>query len=177
MSAPGRVRRVYGRGPAHLLGLLASFAVAIIAVLGWFDSPHSAVSVLEWFAAAILAHDLLLLPAYTLLDRLAFSGRAPRRRWGASALHVVNATPYLRIPTMLSLLLGAVFFPVILGLGARAEFTASGIAEHGYLARWLALCGAMYGVSALAYTVARLRVRSVAPDRPSRPNGSRDLDE
>ena len=41
----------------------------------------------------------------------------------------VDPTPYLRIPAILSALLLAVFFPVILGLGSATELSASGIAE------------------------------------------------
>ena len=174
MSERGVVGRRYGRGPGHLIGLLVSFAVAVVAVLGWFDSPHSVVSVLEWFVAAIAAHDLVLVPVYSALDRIAFGRRPHRRRWGSSAVRAVNATPYLRVPTMLSLLLGAVFFPVILGLGARAELSASGIAEHGYLARWLAACAVMYALSGLAYAGARLRGRHAGgdPEPRSRRDGA-----
>lgn len=146
------LRRRYGAGPLHLLGLLASFAIAAAAVLGWFDRGHEAGSVLEWFLAAILAHDLVLVPLYTLLDRLAFGSLTTRARRARS--RAVNPTPYLRIPTMLSLLLLGVFFPVIFGLGRRAELTASGIAESGYLVRWLILCGAMYVVAGVSYALA-----------------------
>jgi fumarate reductase subunit D len=162
------VRRLYGRGPGHLVGLLVSFAVAVVALMGWFDSPHSVVSVIEWFVAAIVVHDLVLVPAYAALDRIAFGRRSHRRRWGSGAVRAVNATPYLRVPTMLSLLLGAVFFPVILGLGARAELNASGITEHGYLARWLVACAVMYALSGLAYVVARLRRRGADRDPKAR---------
>lgn len=151
------LRRRYGAGPLHLLGLLASLAVAGAAVLGWFDRPHEATAVLEWFVAAIVAHDLVLVPLYTALDRLAFGSRSALGR--RSRAGAVNPTPFLRVPTMLSLLLLAVFFPVIFGLGRRAELTASGIPESGYLARWLLLCGALYAVSAMAYALALRRAR------------------
>jgi hypothetical protein len=156
------LRRRYGAGPLHLLALLASLAVAGAAVLGWFDRAHEATSVLEWFLAAIVAHDLVLVPLYTALDRLAFGPRsALGRRSGAA---VVNPTPFLRVPTMLSLLLLGVFFPVIFGLGRRAELAASGIAESGYLARWLLLCAAMYAMSGVAYALALRRTRRVSGD-------------
>lgn len=172
MSERGVVRRRYGRGSGHLVGLLVSFVVAAVAVLGWFDSPHSVVSVLEWFVAAIAAHDLVLVPVYSALDRIAFGRRSHRGRWGPRAVRAVNATPYLRVPTMLSLLLGAVFFPVILGLGARAELNASGIAERGYLARWLGACAVMYALSGLAYLAARMRARgSVRDPKPGSRHG------
>jgi hypothetical protein len=146
------LRRRYGAGPLHLLGLLASFAIAAAAVLGWLDRGHEARSVLEWFLAAIVAHDLVLVPLYTLLDRLAFGSLRTRARRGRPG--AVNPTPYLRIPTMLSLLLLGVFFPVIFGLGRRAELTASGIAESGYLVRWLVLSAAMYLLAGVSYALA-----------------------
>ena len=155
------LRRVYGAGPLQLLALVASFAIAGAAVVGWFQKPHDVVNVLEWFAAAFILHDLVLLPFYSLLDRIAFGGR---RRTAArlerlSSAHRVNPTGYLRIPAILSGLLLLVFLPVILGLGRKAEFTASGISERGYLARWLLAAGVMFALSGLAYAVAQARVR------------------
>lgn len=159
-------RARYGAGPLHLLALLASFAIAGAAVLGWFQRAY----VLEWFAGAIVINDLVLLPFYSLLDRIAFGGLGKRvdraRRTALPSL--VNPMPYLRIPAILSGLLLAVFFPVIFGLGAHTELNASGIVERGYLARWLLASGVMFAVSGVAYAVALGRARtppeSVDPD-------------
>jgi hypothetical protein len=73
-SAAGRARRVaswvrrwYGANPLHLLALLAAFALAGYAV-------HAVIAAGEWtgfatwFAVAIIAHDLLLFPLYSLAD-------------------------------------------------------------------------------------------------------------
>ena len=54
----------------HLALALASFAVAgwaIARVLGTLSQPTRFVA---WFAGAIVAHDLVLLPLYSLLDRV-----------------------------------------------------------------------------------------------------------
>ncbi len=86
MNLVRRLRALYGAGPLHLLALLAGFAIAGAAVVGWFQRPRDVVNVLEWFAAAIVIHDLVLLPLYSLLDRIAFGGvhkRADRRRRSA----------------------------------------------------------------------------------------------
>ncbi len=154
-----RMREHYGAGPLHLIALVASFAIAGAAVLGWFERPRDVTTVLIWFAAAIVLHDLLLLPLYSLLDRVTV-GRVARglERDHAPRPGRVNPTPYLRIPALLSLLLLAVFLPVILGQGTQSELNASGIAEQGYVARWLLACGVMFAISGAAYAVAAARV-------------------
>lgn len=169
MTLLRRFRAGYGAGPLHLLTLLASFAIAGAAVAGWFERPGDVETVLVWFAAAIVIHDLVLLPLYSLLDRIAF------RRWAEprkGAQHMANArrvnpTPYIRIPAILSGLLLLVFFPVIFGLGAQTELAASGIAESGYLARWLLATGVMFAVSGASYAVAA--ARAGAPPQSSHP--------
>jgi hypothetical protein len=168
-----RFRTRYGAGPLHLLGLLASFAIAGAAVVGWFQRPRDVASVLEWFGAAILIHDLVLLPLYSLLDRIAFGWHRRHlpgaRAWSLRGL--VNPTPYVRVPAILSGLLLLVFFPVIFGLGRRTELGASGIAESGYLARWLLATGVMFAISGLAYAVAAARARASAHRRTLDPQG------
>jgi hypothetical protein len=169
MTRREHFRALYGAGPLHLLALLASFAIAGAAVVGWFARPHDVVNVLEWFVAAIVIHDLVLLPLYSLLDRIAFGGLRkrgdPTRRTALPT--IVNPTPYLRVPAILSGLLLAVFFPVIFGLGTQTELSASGIAESGYLARWLLATGVLFAASGIAYAVAVARVPPPAPpDRP-----------
>ncbi len=179
MTLPGRLRTLYGAGPLHLLALLASLAIAGAAVVGWFQRPRDVVNVLEWFAAAIVIHDLVLFPLYSLLDRIAFGGprkRADRRR-RTEPSSVANPTPYLRIPAILSGLVLAVFFPVILGLGERTELNASGIAESGYLARWLLATGVMFAVSGVVYAVTVARSgASRKSDDPDRDQATPDVD-
>jgi hypothetical protein len=162
MTQLKRFRGLYGAGPLHLLALLASFAIAAAAVIGWFERPRVVVNVLEWFVAAIVIHDLVLLPLYSLLDRIACGGLGKRgvRAQHAAAPELVNPTPYLRIPAILSGLLLAAFFPVIFGLGHQTELSASGIAESGYLARWLLATGVLFAVSGVVYAVAVARARA-----------------
>jgi hypothetical protein len=140
-----RLRARYGAGPGHLLLLLASFAIAGAAIVGWFQRRNDLENVLIWFVAAILLHDLVLLPLYSLLDRLTI-GRLPTR-----------SVAYVRVPAIVSGLLLLVLFPTILGYGAHTELRASGIVEHGYLFRWLVLSGALFAVSGLAYALAHVR--------------------
>ena len=162
MTRTGRFRELYGAGPLHLLALLASFAIAGAAVVGWFQRPSEVGNVLEWFVAAIVLHDLVLLPLYSLLDRIAFGWRRERvdRARRTTVLSLVNPTPYVRIPAILSGLLLAVFFPVIFGLGKETELFASGIVESGYLARWLLATGVMFALSGIAYAAAVARAHA-----------------
>ncbi len=136
-----RVWQRYGAGPGHLLATVASLAIAAAAVIGWTQRPRDLESVVIWFIAAILLHDLVLLPIYSLADRLTI-GFLPLR-----------AAVYVRVPALISLLLLAAVFPTVLGYGARTEHNVSGIVEHGYLERWLILTGALFALSGLAYAL------------------------
>ncbi|HWF23800.1 MAG TPA: hypothetical protein VG275_00025, partial [Solirubrobacteraceae bacterium] len=140
----------------NLLVLVLSFAIAGVAVAGWFQRPRDVATVLEWFAAAIVLHDLVVLPLYSLIDRLVLGVLPARARHARHRTIVgrVNSTPYLRIPALLSALLFVVFLPVIFGLGGQTELSASGIAESGYLARWLIASGVLFALSGAAFAVA-----------------------
>jgi len=140
-----RLERVYGAGPTTLLGTLAALSVSGAALVHFVASgPLIAVAV--WFAGAIALHDLVLFPAYTLLDR-----RAARR--------LGQAINYVRVPTLLSALLGLVWFPLILRLGDTRYRRASGMDTHLFLGRWLAISAALFAGSALAYALNYTRRR------------------
>lgn len=162
-----RRRGRYGVAPLNLLVLVASFAIAGAAVVGWFQRPRDVVTVLEWFAAAIVLHDLVALPLYSLLDRVAFgAGTARRAHPHRAGPRMMNPTPYVRIPAILSGLLLIVFLPVVFGLGAGTERSASGIPESGYLARWLLATGVIFAGAGGAYAVAMARARASAKPSP-----------
>jgi hypothetical protein len=167
----GRFRALYGAGPLNLLVLTASFAIAAAAVVGWFQRPHDVMTILEWFAAAIVLHDLVALPLYSLLDRIAFGAiEVGVRRGRRSVPTLVDPTPFVRIPTILSGLLLIVFLPVVFGLGSASELSASGIRESGYAARWLLATGVIFAAAGVAYALATARARgSVAPPEPPTP--------
>ncbi len=167
-----RLRSSHASRPLHLIALLASFALTAAAVVGWFQRPRDLAGVLEWLVAAIVIHDIVLMPLYTLVDRVTL-GLLHRRLVPAHRRGVVNHTTYVRVPAIMSALLFAILFPVILGLGSRTELNASGVREHGYLVRWLLLTGALFAVSGTAYTVARARARAAAPRTRVRPSALR----
>ena len=155
-------RRLYGASPLHLLALVVTLLIAGAAVVGWFDAfpGPTAAKVVAWFVGAIVAHDLVLLPLYSLLDRITLGRPAARRSWIA----------YVRIPALLSGLLFLVFFPEILRLGDRAFFDASGFHQRVYLVRFLLSCAALFALSGVAYAISLVKRRQRAPSRtpPSR---------
>ena len=61
------MRRWYGANPLHLLALLAAFALAGYAVHAVMAAGQWT-GFAEWFAVAIIGHDLLLFPLYSLAD-------------------------------------------------------------------------------------------------------------
>lgn len=167
----GWVRRWYGANPLHLLALLAAFALAgyavhaVIAAGQWTGFA-------EWFAIAIIGHDLLLFPLYSLADlslrhllpggshggqpeagpaaRGPFEAFQPASQAAQSWPPLLN---YVRIPVIFSLLLLLTFFPMILGLSERELHRASGLSTGPYLWRWLGVTGVMFAISAAAYAL------------------------
>ncbi|MFI7611709.1 hypothetical protein ACIBP6_10865 [Nonomuraea terrae] len=142
-----RWRRLYGAGPWHLLLLAACFGFAayvatrVVAAGIW-------TGFLAWFVGAVILHDLVLFPLYSMGDTAAraVSGRVPRRP---------AATNYLRVPAGLAALLLLVWFPLVLRASERDYRGAVGLSTSPYLARWLAVTVALFAVSGLLYAVRR----------------------
>ena len=65
-------KRRYGEGPWHLVAHLIAFAIAAFALVQLLDERRW-VNFLAWFIGAALLHDLVLLPIYSAIDRLAHS--------------------------------------------------------------------------------------------------------
>ena len=73
-----RLLRWYGANPLHLLALLGCFALAGYAAARLV--PSRPLGVAAWFLGAVVGHDLLLMPLYSLADWSASGGdQAPRR--------------------------------------------------------------------------------------------------
>lgn len=145
--------RIYGAGPLHLLSALASFVVAGYAVvkIRELGAPGN---VAVWFAGAIIAHDLVLLPLYSLvqmaasrLARVGAGGSAP----GAPPPRVLLLN-HLLVPAMISGLLLLLFFPSIMQRNERYP-GASGLDADVYLERWLALSATLFVLSGLLYAI------------------------
>jgi hypothetical protein len=165
------LRRVYGAGPLHLLALVASLAFAGYVASAWLALGAGAV--VRWFVAGLIGHDLILVPLYAALDRIAFGTGTGTARERPRRLPV-SAVPYVRVPVLLSGLLGLVFAPEILAIGgAYQAFT--GLGTSIYLGRWLAATAAMFALSGLAYAVALGRARRAAGDSsPASSSGAGD---
>jgi hypothetical protein len=148
------LRARYGASPAHLLAHLVALPLVAYALLAIVDRPD-ATRILVWLAASAIVHDFVLLPFYSVLDRLG------RRAGGPAVNHV-------RVPGLLSGLLLLVFFPAISGEGNGAFHGVSGLDYEGYLRRWLLVSAALFAVSGALY----LARRAGFPRRSARPTRS-----
>ena len=147
-----RFVRWYGANPLHLLALLASFALAGYAAARLVSSRPLAVAV--WFAGAVVGHDLLLMPLYSLADKSALAAlrhRAP----GLPAVAWIN---YLRVPAGLSALLFLIWLPLILRLHTSYHASTT-LSPNPYVWHWLAVTGALFLLSAVAFAVRLHRSR------------------
>lgn len=171
-----RIRRWYGANPLHLLALLAAFALAGYAVRAVIAAGQFRGFAI-WFAVAIVGHDLLLFPLYSLADlsvqRLLPWGAGRRRasRRAATAPGAVPGPPvinYVRIPVAFSLLILLTFFPLILGLSEPEYHRASGLTTQPYLWRWLAVTGVLFAGSAVLYALRCRRASSRARKQAAR---------
>jgi hypothetical protein len=159
-----RLLRWYGAGPLHLLAFLGCFALAGYAAARLVPSRPLGIAV--WFLGAVIGHDLVLMPLYSLADS---SASAAIRHRGAHwpALPWIN---YLRVPAALSGLLLLVWFPLILRLRTRYQASTT-LSPTPFLWHWLAVTGALFLLSAAALA---LRIRALR--RPAGDGGRVDED-
>src|SRR6185437_47918 len=148
-----RLFRWYGAGPLHLLTLLGCLALAGYAAAQLL--PSNFVGIPVWLIGAVIAHDLVLFPLYTLADR---SAQAVLRH-RPPPLPAVPAVNHLRVPAVLSGTLLLIWFPLILRLPARFPHTTA-LPLSPYLWHWLAVTGVLFLLSAAAYA---LRLRGSRP--------------
>ena len=87
-----RIARWYGANPLHLLAFLACFALAGYAAAQLV--PSRPVGVAVWFIGAVIGHDLVLMPLYSIADRSVLA--AVRHR--TPSLPAVPWINYLRVP-------------------------------------------------------------------------------
>jgi hypothetical protein len=156
-----RQLRWYGASPLHLLALLACFGLAGYAAARLI--PSRPLSVIAWFGGAVIGHDLLLMPLYSLADRAVMAAIRHRE----PQLPVTPWINYVRVPAALSGLLLLVWFPLILRL--RSPYHASTLlSADPYLWHWLAVTGALFLLSAVALAL-RLRGKPRTAPPPERP--------
>jgi hypothetical protein len=156
--------RVYGSRPLHLLTMIAGFAllgyvVATVKPVTLWNPGVWWQSIVVWFAAAVVSHDLVLFPVYACLDRL-LPRRPPRP---LAPVPVVN---HLRVPALGAGLTLLVFLPGIIEQGASTYRDATGQTQDPFLGRWLLLTGAMFAISAGIYAARVAVARRPTAHRP-----------
>ncbi|MEV0005479.1 hypothetical protein AB0H28_24765 [Micromonospora sp. NPDC050980] len=135
------LRRAYGAAPWHLLLLVGCFAVAGWVALRLAGEPGAG-RMLLWFVGAVIAHDLVLFPAYAAADRaLGHAGPSLRN--------------HVRVPALASALLFLVYLPGVLGLGDGTYAAATGLTPEPLLGRWLVVTAVLFAASALLFTIRR----------------------
>jgi hypothetical protein len=135
------MRRLYGSSPLHLLAHLALLPLAGWALLQVLDQ-RTATRIVIWLVAAVVVHDLVVLPLYSGADR------AVRAAAG-------GAINYVRVPAALSLLMLVVFWGTIAERGGGAYRAVSGLSYEGYAMRWLLVSAALFAVSGALYGLRR----------------------
>ncbi|WP_222848957.1 peroxiredoxin-like family protein [Trebonia kvetii] len=158
-----RLLRWYGANPLHLVTMLGSFALAGYAAAQLL--PLDVFGIAVWFAGAVIGHDLLLMPLYTLADRSA----AAVFRHVPPKLPTVQWINYLRVPVVLSGLLLLIWFPLIFRLPTGFQ-AATTLSLNPYLWHWLGVTGALFLLSATALA---LRLRAGGRGTPKGPVSGR----
>ena len=144
---PSVFRRRYGGSPLHLVAMIASLALAGYAGLELtqtFGATKSTV-VAVWLIGAAAAHDLILFPVYTLLDKAGTKLVARPRR-----TPTIN---FIRLPVLVSGLLFLVYAPLVAGLSGATYESITGLAVSVYFGRWLLITGALFGLSGALYAL------------------------
>ncbi len=146
----------YGASPLHLVGHIALFAVSAWAIANALDA-QGAKDWIVWFVGAALLHDLVVLPAYTLLDRvLMLVTRARRRRGrGAPRVPVVN---HVRVPFALAAVVLLVSFPLVTSRAPGNLDRVAGFTPTGFGLSYVLVVIGLVAASALWYVVRLLRV-------------------
>ncbi|MFZ0091791.1 MAG: hypothetical protein WAL63_19970 [Solirubrobacteraceae bacterium] len=160
-SLLGHFRRRYGASPLHLAGHLVVFAIAFFAI-DRIASDGGLAELIALYVGFAIAHDLIFLPAYSGLDRLARAAfaRLPGRR--AARVPAIN---HIRAPSLISGLLLIIYSPFISRKADNSYFQLSGHHIDGYLGNWLLVSAALFLGSGLIYA---LRVGRAVVNGPTR---------
>jgi hypothetical protein len=156
----GWLRRHYGAGPVHLVAVLGCFAFSGYVISRIYEQS-GLIRILLWFLLALVAHDLILWPLYTLADRRllrAARHRTPRVPW-------VN---HVRAPAVISGILLGITFPLVLRANADYYRELTGTSADPYLWHWLLITLVLFGASGLIYA-ARLFTAGRRSDAPGPP--------
>lgn len=176
MSRPApRFAALYGSHPLHLLTMLSGFALlgyilATFKPATLWNSGTWWQSIAVWFGAAVVLHDLVFFPLYALADRALSTRRRPVR-----GLSKVLARNYIRVPAVGAGLTLLIFLPGIIEQGGPTYEAATGQTQHPFLGRWLLLCAAMFGISAVCYAIRLLAARGAPCSAKANPLSRRRI--
>lgn len=150
-----RFAAFYGAHPLHLLTMVSG-----LALLGYILVTFSPAtlwnpgtwwqSIAVWFAAAVVAHDLVLFPLYALADR-SLSVRTDRQP--SDNRRKVFVRNYVRVPALGAGLTLLIFLPGIIEQGGPTYQAATGQTQQPFLGRWLLLTATIFAASAVSYAV------------------------
>jgi hypothetical protein len=144
-----KFRYEYGAGPLHLIAVIASLLLSGYGILRINDIDNS-VRVFIWILACALFHDLIALPFYSVLLRIARIPAGAAFKTRALALHAYN---HIRVPIAWSLLLLLVYFPLIFRMAPDEYLATTGRSVDVYLGRWLLLSAAGFVISGILYAI------------------------
>jgi hypothetical protein len=144
-----KFRYEYGAQPLHLIATLTSLLLCGYALLRITEIPGGG-RVLIWIVAAALLHDLVALPLYSGLSRLAQGAADNAIANRAAKLMALN---HVRVPAGLSLLLLVVYFPLILRVDPDHYMDTTGLSVDVYLGRWLLISAALLLISGFVYAI------------------------
>jgi hypothetical protein len=141
---------------------MASFALAGYVATRIAGVPQ-ATRIGIWFVSGVIAHDLLLWPLYTLVDR----GAVRAARHHPEHLPPVPWINHLRVPVVVCGVWLMISFPLVLRLTPGAYHSATGLTPDVYLGRWLLVSAAAFAASAVAYAVRVRRALRRSRRRPT----------
>ena len=162
-----KFRYEYGAQPLHLIATLTSLLLCGYALLRITQIPGGG-RVLIWLVAAALLHDLVALPLYSGLSRLAQGAADNAIASRAARLMALN---HVRVPAGLSLLLLVVYFPLILRIDPDHYMDTTGLSLDVYLGRWLLISAALFLISGIVYAI-RMRRGATGGRRRARRGAS-----
>ena len=136
-----RLRALYGTTPLHLVAVVASLATAGYAAAKIVEGTSNWPKIALWFIAAVLLHDFVLFPLYTVLDRIA-GGRRPG-----------PGVNFVRVPALLSVALLLVSLPLVFTIAPETYASATGLRPEPYLERWLAVTAVLFVASGVLYAL------------------------
>jgi hypothetical protein len=134
----------------HLVALLAGFALTGY-VCELIAQVPAAKHIGLYFVGSVIIHDLILWPTYTVADRLLVETH--QRHQGSSRPPRVPWINYVRAPVVISAVLLAVSFPLVLSLSPQVYRADTTLTTAPFENRYLAVAAGLFVLSALTYAI------------------------